>query len=454
MLGVEPRRVPKDLMLAVAHGAALYQKEFFSLPKTQRKSKILGDSLGIMVEDRGQRRHKILLMHNEKLPSSAKYTFSIDYGQDEVTINLAVLQGNTEKASRQLKTRNLKLSAQASEIAVEINVDENRMITLVAYDPLRPQDQSIIKVENTEMTVEGIRSRQDILGITTTAPSTVGNLQPCVGIDLGTTTSELSYANRSGDTDLCYLENPGISRAANYATYCFPSVVYLKNGLRDKCVADTEAINARFDCSADNKVFDSFKVKDRFRPITNIDDKNIMVRDLTAILLSKIWQTAQDHFKDIGLSSAIITVPAAFNSDECQETYEAAKIAGIKDVILIDEPTAAFYYYRHLQQIDTENIRNVLVFDFGGGTADVAILDIQCEAVDTGAFKDGRYKVLATSGDPKCGGRDVDEELYRRVALKYEKENQCELSAAARKELRREVEKAKISLSEAYMNKC
>jgi molecular chaperone DnaK (HSP70) len=149
--------------------------------------------------------------------------------------------------------------------------------------------------------------------------------------------------------------------------------------------------------------------------------------------------------------SAVITVPAAFTFDECQDTYNAAQIAGIQNVTLIDEPTAAFYYYKHVQEIDKNEIRNVLVFDFGGGTADVAILDVQQENLENGnEYKDCVYTVLATSGDIHCGGRDIDAALVDEVCRRFEEHKGCKVSPTNMRELRKKVEAAKITLSEAY----
>ena len=82
---------------------------------------------------------------------------------------------------------------------------------------------------------------------------------------------------------------------------------------------------------------------------------------MSALVLAKVWETAQARFSDFNLERAVVTVPAKFDFDQCRETIEAAQMAGIKDVTLIDEPTAAFEYYRSQNDIDVNKIRNVLV---------------------------------------------------------------------------------------------
>ena len=182
-----------------------------------------------------------------------------------------------------------------------------------------------------------------------------------------------------------------------------------------------------------------------------VGEKSLTVADLSAILLNKIWTATQNTFKDMDLTTAVITVPAAFDADACLDTYNAAKAAGIQTVTLIDEPTAAFLYYKQIQKLDTSLYRNVLIFDFGGGTADISILDVHSELVgkDSGE-KDCLYTVLSVSGDEHCGGKHVDDALLKEIKERFEHKNNCQLSATNENRLRKEIEKAKIQLSQAY----
>ena len=449
-LGISPCEIPNSLMLAVSYGATLYQREVFSLPKEKRDKRILGDSLSILVDDSGRKTRKILLNHNETLPAKASYELPIADGQEAVTISLFATNGNS---SRQLNQRNLRLKKQSKSIIIDIVVDENRLIKLSAYDSEDKERKIVIEHDNSILTSEQIINKQNKLGIKVISSNAQRGLQDCIGIDLGTTTSELTYCNRTGDVQLEVLENPepvGDKELA-YAKYCFPSVVYYKNGFNDIEVANTTAVNAM---GNEDSCFFTFKIKDKFKPVGEIEGKRIMVQDLSASLLNKIWNSAQKM--PCPPTSAVITVPAAFTFDECQDTYNAAKIAGIENVTLIDEPTAAFYYYKHIQGIETDTIRNVLVFDFGGGTTDVAILDVKQDALsNSNEYKDCVYTVLATSGDTHCGGRDIDQALIEEICNRFEQKSGSPINSSNMRELRKKVEAAKIFLSESYKeNEC
>lgn len=444
-IGLQPCEIPRNLMLAVSYGATLYHKEIFDLPKNRRDKRILGDTLGILVDDNGRKCTKILLNHNSTLPASARHRFSVAEGMDFATINLVAMG---ESYSRNLQQRNLTLSANTREIIVEIEVDENRLITLSAFDPDNSSERAVIQCDNSILNEDQIKTKQSKLGIVLSSSNAKRGYQDCIGIDLGTTTSELTYCNRAGNIELRELPNPEPvgDKDLAFSKYCFPSVVYFKNGFENIEVANTAAVNAM---GSDSNCFDTFKIKDKFRPLGQVDGMPVMVQDLSAHLLSKIWNAAQEM--PCPPSSAVITVPAAFSFDECQDTYNAAKIAGISNVTLIDEPTAAFYYYKYIQEIDLDEIRNVLVFDFGGGTTDVAIMDIKHNLMsDSNEFKDCVYTVLSTSGDIHCGGRDIDEAIISELCSRFEAKNGCKVLSSNMRELRKKVESAKIALSEAY----
>ncbi|MDY4928662.1 Hsp70 family protein [Clostridium fessum] len=446
-----PRQIPKNLMLAVAHGAALYQKETFNLPAASKKKRILGDSLGIQVQENGRRQYKILLNHNAELPAHAEYKFYLDEGQRDATIRLVTMEPDRDIKRQDLKQRTLSLTGNAREIMVCIDVDENRLIRVEAYNPKNRKEKIMLEVCRQELDENAIRERQQELGIVVDTGVIRGaNVhEMCIGIDLGTTTSELSWVPRSvDDNELHTMENSD-NTGSSYAAYCYPSVVYFRNGLQDVAIANSAAVDALSSAGEQNTVFSSFKTLPVYKPVKIIDGKEIKVQDLSAYVLSKIWQDARRSFGNPP-SSAVITVPAAFNSDQCEATYNAAKIAGIEHVTLIDEPTAAYYYYRHVQQIDTSGIKYVLVFDFGGGTTDVAILDVKDRGTKQNAYKENEFTIKAVSGDPACGGKDIDERLFELIKNRFETQNNCVLAVPAQRKLRIEVEKAKVSLSEHY----
>jgi molecular chaperone DnaK (HSP70) len=448
-IGVEPRIIPKNLMLAISYGASLYQRDVFDLPKIKRDVRTLGSSLGLMIDDGGRRGVKLLLNHNDPLPARSEHTFEIADGQTEVSLNLVTLLGNTDKVDRKLKQRNLKLSKGASQVKVEITVTENKLIELTAYDPKHKDEKSIIQVDRQTMSEQDIADKRNQLGIKMADDGNKNHIQPCIGIDLGTTTTELTYTNRSGDVELMYLVNP--EAPAQYSEYCFPSVIYFKNGIENPEIANTKACDALGNSDDSENVCGSFKIANRNKYVISIDGKGLSVSDLSAILLSKVWKTAKEYFDDMDLKSAVVTVPAAFDFDACQDTFNAAKTAGIENVTLIDEPTAAYLYYSHIQGFDTTNIKNVLVFDFGGGTADVAVLDVKNEAYsEAHQYKECLYSVLGVSGAVSCGGKSIDDAIVDEIRKRFEEKYNCTITATNLKRLRTEVEKAKVELSEKY----
>lgn len=243
------------------------------------------------------------------------------------------------------------------------------------------------------------------------------------------------------------MENP--EAPASYATYSFPSVVYFKEGEEKPEVANETAVNALTDASALNRVFSNFKTENPRSFHEKVDDKDITVRDLSALVLAKVWETAQARFSDFNLERAVVTVPAKFDFDQCRETIEAAQMAGIKDVTLIDEPTAAFEYYRSQNDIDVNKIRNVLVFDFGGGTTDVAILDLTDNSdAEDNHYKECLYNVVGIDGDPECGGKNVDTAIYNYLLKQIEDKYKKPLTALYQRQLRKKIEEVKVHLSE------
>ena len=356
------------------------------------------------------------------------------------------MKGNQNVAERHLNKRVLKLDHDTTEIIAEITVTENRVIQLKAWDPKHTEQQVIIQADQNSLTEAQMENRRKLLGISEKT-STGSKGQPCIGIDLGTTTTELTFSKRALGSPIEYLENP--EAPASYATYSFPSVVYFKEGEEKPEVANETAVNALTDASALNRVFSNFKTENPRSFHEKVDDKDITVRDLSALVLAKVWETAQARFSDFNLERAVVTVPAKFDFDQCRETIEAAQMAGIKDVTLIDEPTAAFEYYRSQNDIDVNKIRNVLVFDFGGGTTDVAILDLTDNSdAEDNHYKECLYNVIGIDGDPECGGKNVDTAIYDYLLKQIEDKYKKPLTALYQRQLRKKIEEVKVHLSE------
>ena len=174
---------------------------------------------------------------------------------------------------------------------------------------------------------------------------------------------------------------------------------------------------------------------DNDTPRVDIDGRLYTPQELSAMILQKMKKTAEDYLGQ-SVSQAVITVPAYFNDAQRQATKEAGEIAGLKVERIINEPTAASLAYG-LDKKDTD--QKIVVFDFGGGTHDVSILELG----------DGVFEVLSTDGDTHLGGDDVDQKVIDWLAEEFKKDESMDLreDPMALQRLREAAEKAKIELS-------
>ena len=242
-----------------------------------------------------------------------------------------------------------------------------------------------------------------------------------IGIDLGTTNSVVSVMEGGEPT---VITNPEGSRIT-------PSVVgFTKTGERlVGQLAKRQAV------SNPDRTISSIKrhMGEKNYTVT-VDGKSYTPPEISAMILQKLKADAEAYLGE-KVDKAVITVPAYFNDSQRQATKDAGQIAGLDVLRIINEPTAAALAYG----IDKDETQTVLVFDLGGGTFDVSIMDIE----------DGVFEVRATNGDTHLGGDDFDQAVMNWIVEEFKKENGIDLSADKMSAQRviEAAEKAKIELS-------
>ncbi len=240
-----------------------------------------------------------------------------------------------------------------------------------------------------------------------------------IGIDLGTTNS--CVAVMEGGEPVVIPNSEGARTT--------PSVVAFKDGERlVGAIAKRQAV-----ANPDNTVM-SIKRDMGTNNKKTIEGKAYSPQEISAMILGKLKADAEAYLGE-AVTQAVITVPAYFNDSQRQATKDAGKIAGLEVLRIINEPTAASLSYG----LDKEDNQKILIYDLGGGTFDVSILEIG----------DGVFEVLATNGDTRLGGDDFDQKIIDWMVNEFKMSNGVDLKAdkMAMQRLKEAAEKAKIDLS-------
>lgn len=243
-----------------------------------------------------------------------------------------------------------------------------------------------------------------------------------IGIDLGTTNSVVSYVQDDGNVKV--IPNPEGKNTT-------PSVVSFKAG-GEEIVGD--AAKRQVITNPDTISSIKRKMGTNEKVHVNCVNKDFTPQEISAKVLQYMKKYAEEHLGH-PVKKAVITVPAYFNDAQRQATKDAGEIAGMEVVRIINEPTAAALAYG----IQNKKEGRILVFDLGGGTFDVSILEIA----------DGTFEVIATSGDNRLGGDDWDEIVMKWIASEVRSQFNVDLTKdkMAMQRLRDAAEKAKIELS-------
>ena len=240
-----------------------------------------------------------------------------------------------------------------------------------------------------------------------------------IGIDLGTTNSCVAVMEGG---EPVVIPNAEGSRTT-------PSVVASKDGQRMVgAIAKRQAV-----ANPDNTVI-SIKREMGTNYKAKMEGKEYTPQEISAMILMKLKQDAESYLGE-PVTQAVITVPAYFSDSQRQSTKDAGKIAGLEVLRIINEPTAASLAYG----MDKEGNHKILVYDLGGGTFDVSILEIG----------DGVFEVLATNGNTRLGGDDFDNRIMNWMVEEFKKSNGIDLSndKMAMQRIKEAAEKAKIELS-------
>ncbi len=253
-----------------------------------------------------------------------------------------------------------------------------------------------------------------------------------IGIDLGTSNSAAAYMEAGHPVIIPSAEGAGVASGKAFPSY----IAFTKDGQR--LVGEPAKRQASINpegtiMAAKRKMGTDYKYK--------IYGKEYTPQQISAFILQKIKQDAENYLGD-KIEEAVITCPAYFNDNQRQATKDAGEIAGLKVLRIINEPTAACLAYG-LDKAGKE--QKIMVFDFGGGTLDVTILEMGWDD----EHKAATFEVISTNGDTQLGGTDMDNVLVDYITREFKKDTGIELKndRMAIQRVREAAEKAKVELS-------
>ncbi len=253
-----------------------------------------------------------------------------------------------------------------------------------------------------------------------------------IGIDLGTSNSAAAVMEGGRPTIIPSAEGAGVASGKAFPSF----VAFTKDGQR----LVGEPARRQAPINPEGTIY-AAKRKMGTNHIFKVWDKEFTPQQISAFILQKIKADAEKYLGET-VDEAVITVPAYFNDNQRQATKDAGEIAGLKVLRIINEPTAACLAYG-LDKAGKE--QKIMVFDFGGGTLDVTILEMGWDD----EHKAATFEVLATSGDNHLGGTDMDNALIDYIIEEFKKESGIDLKndKMAFQRLREAAEKAKVELS-------
>ena len=253
-------------------------------------------------------------------------------------------------------------------------------------------------------------------------------MSKAIGIDLGTTNSCVAFVE-AGNPQII------VNSEGNRTT---PSVVaFSKDG--ERLVGQPAKRQAVIN---PDRTISSIKRKMGTREINTIDGKDYSPEEISAMILTKMRKAAEEYLGE-EIKDVVITVPAYFDDTQRKATQDAGEIAGLNILRIINEPTAASLAYGK----EKEKLEGtILVYDLGGGTFDVSILDVE---IDKNSDSSDYFEVLSTSGDTHLGGDDFDERLANYICDEFKKEVGIDLrnDRQALQRVKEAAEKAKVELS-------